>query len=164
VTSGFQRGDYAFRRIAELVNVHARGRAGTGWVDDVRACPGRRLREPAAERRFLPGGQLDWVAQNRGSRSARGRTIRGRGATTEDKRSACVALAGVLERRRALLKEELFKKDEGALFQIANEFGLRHRAAGQKGDYDPVFLDWVFWWFLGTVELTDRLLARQAAH
>jgi hypothetical protein len=34
----------------------------------------------------------------------------------------------------------------------------------KKGDYDPVFLDWVFWWFLGTFELTDRLLARQAAH
>jgi hypothetical protein len=25
-----------------------------------------------------------------------------------------------------------------------------------------VFLDWVFWWYLATVELTDRLLTRQA--
>jgi hypothetical protein len=33
----------------------------------------------------------------------------------------------------------------------------------QRGDYDPVFLDWVFWWYLATVELTDRLLARQDA-
>ena len=25
------------------------------------------------------------------------------------------------------------------------------------------FLDWVFWWYLATIELTDRILARQAA-
>jgi hypothetical protein len=30
------------------------------------------------------------------------------------------------------------------LFQIANEFSIRHSSAGQQGDYDPAFLDWVF--------------------
>jgi hypothetical protein len=29
-----------------------------------------------------------------------------------------------------------------------------------EGDYDPVFLDWIFWLYLATVELTDSLLAR----
>jgi len=29
-----------------------------------------------------------------------------------------------------------------------------------KASYDPVFLDWVFWWYLATIELTDRLLRR----
>jgi hypothetical protein len=87
--------------------------------------------------------------------------FRSRNASVEDKRSAIVALARVLEDRRDLLKTELFKKDEGALFHIANEFDLRHRKVGQQGDYDPVFLDWVFWWYLATVELTDRLIARQ---
>jgi hypothetical protein len=24
-----------------------------------------------------------------------------------------------------------------------------------------VFLDWIFWWYLATIELTDRLLYRQ---
>jgi hypothetical protein len=61
------------------------------------------------------------------------------------------------------LKTELVSNDEGALFQIANGFAVRHRKDNQRTDYDPVFLDWLFWWYLATIELTDRILARQAA-
>lgn len=89
--------------------------------------------------------------------------FRGRGAGVPEKRSAIVDLAGLLENRRRLLKAELLRKDEGALFDIANNFDLRHRRADQRGDYDEAFLDWIFWWYLGTLDLTDRLLARQAA-
>jgi len=89
--------------------------------------------------------------------------FRGRSATREAKRSAIVTLYGVLERRRPLLKQQLTSKDEAALFEIANQYDLRHRGASQHADYDTVFLDWLFWWYLATVELTDRLLARQAA-
>ena len=67
-------------------------------------------------------------------------------------------LAHVLERRRSLLKDKLLRSDEGALFRIANEFAIRHENEKQRSDYDPVFLDWVFWWYLATIELTDRLL------
>jgi hypothetical protein len=88
--------------------------------------------------------------------------FRGRAATEHDKRSAIVALANVLEDRRRQLKTSLFSDDEGALFQIANRFDLRHRNDKQHTDYDPAFRDWVFWWYLATIELTDRLLARQA--
>ncbi|EYT77966.1 hypothetical protein CF54_39785 [Streptomyces sp. Tu 6176] len=84
--------------------------------------------------------------------------FRGRDTTVESKRSAIVTLAGILEERRALLKDQL-GKDEGALFEIANRYDLRHRKADQHGDYDEAFLDWIFWWYLGTVELTNRLLA-----
>jgi len=87
--------------------------------------------------------------------------FRARDATIEDKRSAAIALAGILEERRPLLRERLFRKDEGALFQIANEFDIRHRSASQKSDYDPAFLDWIFWWYAGTVELTESLLAQR---
>jgi hypothetical protein len=87
--------------------------------------------------------------------------FRARHATPRTKVDATRNLADVLELRRDLLKKELFSKDERQLFQIANEFELRHLTEHQKADYDPVFLDWVFWWFLGTIELTDRLLARQ---
>ncbi|HET9655237.1 MAG TPA: hypothetical protein VFP72_07775, partial [Kineosporiaceae bacterium] len=87
--------------------------------------------------------------------------FRARAASREDKRSAVVVLARVLEDRRKLLKVELLRKDEGALFQIANEFDLRHRRADQRSEYDEAYLDWVFWWYLATIELTDRLLARQ---
>ncbi len=89
--------------------------------------------------------------------------FRARDADAEDKRSAIVALAAVLEDRRALLKKELFRSDEGALFRIANEFDLRHQNDKQHTDYHPAFRDWVFWWYLATIELTDRLLDRQTA-
>jgi hypothetical protein len=87
--------------------------------------------------------------------------FRGRAASEEDKRSALVTLAGILEERRPLIKDELARGDEGALFQIANKFALRHRNEQQLADYDPAFLDWIFWWYLGTVELTNRIIARQ---
>lgn len=88
--------------------------------------------------------------------------FRSRTATTAERRSAVIALAGILERRRPLLKSHLFTKDEGALFHIANDFDIRHRDKSQQSDYDLVFLDWLFWWYLATVELTDRLIARQS--
>lgn len=87
--------------------------------------------------------------------------FRSRAADAEYKRSAILALAGVLEERRQLVKAELGTPDEGALFQIANKFAIRHQRAGQQADYDPAFLDWIFWWYLATVELTDRIISRQ---
>jgi hypothetical protein len=89
--------------------------------------------------------------------------FRARTASEHDKRSAIVTLAGVLEERRNVLKVRLRRKDEGALFQIANQFALRHQGTGQQADYDPAFLDWVFWWYLATIELSDRLIERTDA-
>lgn len=87
--------------------------------------------------------------------------FRRREATTHDKRSAVLTLAGLLEERRELVKADLGRKDEGALFTIANEFAIRHQRRGQRGDYDPAFLDWIFWWYLATIKLTEQILARQ---
>lgn len=87
--------------------------------------------------------------------------FRRRGATGEDKRSALITLAGILEERRQLIRAELVSADEGALFHIANKFAIRHQNRQQLSDYDPAFLDWVFWWYLGTVELTNRIISRQ---
>ncbi|MFI7246365.1 hypothetical protein [Streptomyces qinglanensis] len=84
--------------------------------------------------------------------------FRGRDTSAESKRSAIFNLARILEERRALIKQHL-GKDEGALFEIANRFDLRHRRADQRGEYDEAFLDWIFWWYLATVDLTDRLIA-----
>jgi hypothetical protein len=86
---------------------------------------------------------------------------RRRGATREDKRAAVIALAGILETNRKLLKDELVNKDEGALFHIANEFAIRHQGAGQRPDYPDAYLDWIFWWYLATVALVKTLLERQ---
>lgn len=86
--------------------------------------------------------------------------FRSRGTSVEGKRSACIALAEVLEARRGLLKAELLSKDEGALFRIASEFAIRHQKADQRPDYDEAYLDWLYWWYLATIELTNQLLTR----
>lgn len=79
--------------------------------------------------------------------------------TREQRRSAVVALAGILEQRRSLLKESLLSKDEGALFHIANQFDVRHRGANQRSDYDDSYLEWLFYWYLATVDLTNKLIS-----
>ncbi|SNT61936.1 hypothetical protein SAMN05216276_108623 [Streptosporangium subroseum] len=89
--------------------------------------------------------------------------FRSRSASSESKRSAIVTLAGVLEERRQLIRDDIGKPDEGALFEIANRYDLRHRRTGQHGDYDAAFLDWIFWWYLATVELTNRLIVARTA-
>lgn len=86
--------------------------------------------------------------------------FRARGAEKHQKRSAIVVLCNVLEERRKLIHSELMSKDEDALFMIANTFSLRHQNERQRSDYDPVFLDWLFWWYLATIELTDHIADR----
>ena len=87
--------------------------------------------------------------------------FRARAATTEDKRAAVVALAGVLEERLPIIKDcpHLTSKDEADLFNIANNFALRHQDIKQKRDYHPIFRDWMFWWFLAAIEVTNHALA-----
>jgi len=79
-----------------------------------------------------------------------------------EERGAIMTLAGLLEqRRKGVLEMELMKGDSGALFDIANNFDLRHRRADQCTDYNPAFLDWIFSWYLATMVPTDQLLTRQ---
>lgn len=85
--------------------------------------------------------------------------FRSRTATRHEKRSAVVELAGLLEARREAIKSLLATKDEGDLFNIANNFALRHRDMNQKGDYREAWLDWIFWWYLSTLKLTYSLEA-----
>lgn len=87
--------------------------------------------------------------------------FRNRTGTREEKRSAIVALAGDLENHRVMLKQELLSKDEGALFQIANGFDLRHRNPQQLSNYNDAYLDWVFWIYLATTALINDLLQQQ---
>ncbi|WP_406505400.1 hypothetical protein [Streptomyces sp. NBC_00212] len=87
---------------------------------------------------------------------------RSRDASPESKRSAIFNLGRILEERRTLIKDQL-GKDEGALFEIANRFDLRPRRADHRGEYDEAFLDWIFWWYLSTVELTNRLITSRNA-
>lgn len=117
-------------------------------------------------------GRTDLLDAANQNTSDRGKEIRHaiaqfrhRDATREDRRSACYSLARVLEKRRSLIKDsvEFTKKDDGTLFKIANEFDIRHADTvikPQQSDYSDEFLDWIFWTFLASVELTERLLAQ----
>lgn len=117
--------------------------------------------------RVLPGG-LDDLVIKLADESATGDPsvphaiglFRRHGATREDRRSAVRELADVLEGHRQLLKDEMLTKDEAALFQIANQFGIRHRGAGQQTNYEDVYLDWVFHWYLATVDLIRQIVSR----
>lgn len=91
--------------------------------------------------------------------------FRSRTATTADRHSACVRLAGVLEslRESKETKSALISADEARLFEIANQFGLRHRNAQQRTDYDPdIFYEWIFYSQLAAIRLTARLRVREA--
>jgi hypothetical protein len=87
--------------------------------------------------------------------------FRARGATTLDKRSAVVTLAGILEPLRdTVLKKHLVRRDEGDIFHIANAFGIRHQRADQKTDYDQdLYLEWIFYWYLATVNLARKIVS-----
>ena len=87
--------------------------------------------------------------------------FRSRGGTREDRRSAIVTLDGILEQRKNLLKGNLTRRDESDLFEIANRFDLRHRNSSQLADYDDNFLEWIFYWYLATVDLSEKLLAER---
>lgn len=118
--------------------------------------------------RVLPGGLDDLVMELADVAATGDRSVphaiglfRRHGATREDRRSAVRELADVLEGHRQLLKDELMSKDEDALFLIANKFGIRHRGANQKTDYPDEYLDWLFHWYLATVDLVRRLSQRR---
>lgn len=122
---------------------------------------GRLIRTPSDSRSaLLSSVTAGATASNRDEVDHAIALFRARGATAESKRSACVTLIGVLENRRDVVKSELLSKDEGALFEIANKFAIRHRKADQRSGYDEVYLDWLFWWYLATVELINRLIVR----
>jgi len=90
------------------------------------------------------------------------RTFRRYGADDDAKRQAVRDLADVFEYLRSTVGTQLLSRDEGELFDIANNFGIRHHNPRQKTDYDSgVWLDWIFFSYLNSVSLVSRLLAKR---
>lgn len=88
---------------------------------------------------------------------------RSRGASINDRRAAVAQLAGYLERHRRRLKDKQFTKgDEADLFNIFNNFSLRHDNARQKSDYGDEYLDWIFWTTLAAIQLLHGLDQRES--
>jgi hypothetical protein len=90
--------------------------------------------------------------------------FRNRGATPDERRSAIVELAAVLEYHRADAKRNLASSDESDLFNIANNFGIRHHNPQQKSDYDHgIWQTWIFYTYLVTLHVVLRLARRSPA-
>jgi hypothetical protein len=70
-------------------------------------------------------------------------------------------LASVLEYLRPHIKSVLASKDESDLFNLANNFGIRHHNLAQKTDYDkPIWYSWMFYYYLATIHAVTRLIER----
>ena len=87
---------------------------------------------------------------------------RNRGRTEEDLRLAVRELFDVLEKLRPEVKAEMLRGDESDLFNIANNFTIRHLNEKQKRNYDSaIWHSWMFYVNLSTVHVITRLIARK---
>lgn len=83
--------------------------------------------------------------------------FRRHGASIDDRRQAVRDLADVLEYVRPKVQELLTNKDERDLFNIANNFGIRHHNDKQKTNYDTaIWLSWMFYHYLSTIHVILR--------
>lgn len=79
-------------------------------------------------------------------------------STLENRREAIRDLADVLEFIRPAIKKHLNKNDENDLFNIANNFGIRHHNKDQKTDYDKaIWYSWIFYYYLATLHAVLRM-------
>lgn len=82
-------------------------------------------------------------------------------SSVQDRRDAIRDLADVLEYLRPSLKTVLKKQDEADLFNIANNFGIRHHNQQQKTEYDQaVWLSWMFYFYLATIHAVLHMVKR----
>lgn len=84
------------------------------------------------------------------------------GASLDDRRHAVRDLADILEYIRPQLKKFLSKNDESDLFNIANNFGIRHLNEKQKTNYDAaLWLSWMFYLYLSTIHVVLRKIEKE---
>jgi hypothetical protein len=84
------------------------------------------------------------------------------GSSIEDRRHAVADLAAVLEKLRPQVKKALHRTDEDDLFNLANNFGIRHFNDKQKTDYDPaVWLSCMFYFYLAIINAFLHILERK---
>ena len=80
-------------------------------------------------------------------------------SSLSDRRQALRELADVLEFLRPQLRKVLTKADESDLFNLLNNFGIRHHTTEQKTDYDkPIFYSWMFYHHLAAIHAGIRLI------
>ena len=90
------------------------------------------------------------------------RQYRRHGSTLDDRRQAVRDLADVLEYLRPKVKSILTKQDERDLFNLANNFGIRHHNEKQKTNYDTaLWLSWMFYYYLATIHVLLRKIEHE---
>ncbi len=86
-------------------------------------------------------------------------------STQSERRDAIRDLADVLEFLRPQLAGILNKKDDAALFEIANRFAIRHHNPDQQGSYDKlIWYSWIFYFYLANIHAVGALLRRAKAN
>ncbi len=84
------------------------------------------------------------------------------GSTIDDRRQAVRDLADVLEYLRPQVKTFLTSADEKDLFNIANNFGVRHHNDKQRTAYDTsIWLSWMFYFYLSTIHVVLRKIEHE---
>ena len=89
---------------------------------------------------------------------------RNRHLSLSDKKEAIRELADIFEwlKKTKKLETVMDRKDESAIFEIANHFGIRHHDPKQKTNYDPIiWYSWIFHFYLATYHAAIRLLTRE---
>lgn len=84
------------------------------------------------------------------------------GATQEDKKDALIRLGNIMEPLRAEMTTKLSKRDTADIFNLLNNFQLRHNNASQKTDYDKeIFYPWMFYQMLAALDAFLKIKERE---
>jgi hypothetical protein len=89
---------------------------------------------------------------------------RNRNLSLSEKKEAIRELADVFEwlKKTKSLGAVLDGKDESAIFDLANNFGIRHHDPKQKTNYDhAIWYSWIFHFYLATYHAVIRLLIKK---
>jgi hypothetical protein len=89
---------------------------------------------------------------------------RNRHLSLAEKKEAIREMADVFEwlKKTKRLDRVLDRKDESAIFDVANNFAIRHHNPQQKANYDKViWYAWMFHFYLATYHATIRLLLKE---
>ncbi|PES78291.1 hypothetical protein CN504_22725 [Bacillus anthracis] len=84
------------------------------------------------------------------------------GATLDDKKDALIRLGSIMEPLREEMKNKLSKKDTSDIFQLLNEFQLRHNNVKQKTNYDKeIYYPWMFYQMLAALDALLKIKERE---
>lgn len=83
-------------------------------------------------------------------------------STAEDRKDALRELADILEFLKSDVQQYLDNQDAKDLYNIANNFGIRHHNEKQKKNYDKtIWYAWMFYYYLATIHAVTRMKEKQ---